>query len=103
MGEDKRGKKTVVRKRLQKPRTVGRVRRTRRMTKKENAEKQIAASTSLAYLSKGDLRRHIHDGLKPYQHLADQAGLNFLSYLIAMAVEEADSGTIKKISDDEES
>jgi hypothetical protein len=72
------------------------------MTKKEDAEKQIAASTSLAYLSKGDLRRHIHEGLKPYQHLADQAGMNFLSYLIAMAVDEASSETSRKPPEDED-
>jgi hypothetical protein len=50
---------------------------------------EIAASPSLAYLSKADIRRHIHEGLKPYQHLADQAGMHFLSYLLSMAVLEA--------------
>ncbi len=97
MAKEIRGKKATVRKRVRKPVKTGRVtRRPRRTTKKQEAEQQIAASTSLAYLSKADLRRHIHEGLKPYQHLADQAGMNFLSYLIALAVEEASSEMEKR-------
>ncbi len=97
MDKEERGKKPTARKRVRKPRKTGRVsRRPRRTTKKQEAEKEIAASTSLAYLSKADLRRHIHEGLKPYQHLADHAGMHFLSYLIAMAVEEASSEMEKK-------
>ncbi len=100
MAKEKRGKKTTVRKRVRKPRDPGRVtRRPRRTTKKQEAEKEIAASGSLAYLSKADLQRHIHEGLKPYQHLADQAGMHFLSYIIAMAVEESSSETDKKTDD----
>ena len=97
MAKEEPGKKTPVRKRVRKPRSTGRVtRRPRRTTKKQEAEKEIATSTSLAYLSKADLRRHIHEGLKPYQHLANQAGMHFLSYIISMAVEEASSETEKK-------
>ena len=97
MAKEVRGKKAVIRKRVRKPAKTGRAtRRPRRVTKKQEAEEQIAASTSLAYLSKADLRRHIHEGLKPYQHLADQAGMNFLSYLIALAVDEAKSDMEKK-------
>ncbi len=100
MDKEERGKKPTARKRVRKPRkATSRVsRRPRRTTttKKEQAEKEMAASTSLAYLSKADLRRHIHEGLKPYQHLADHAGMHFLSYLIAMAVEEASSEMEKK-------
>ncbi len=97
MAKEIRGKKTTVRKRVRKPVKAARVtRRPRKTTKKQEAEQQIASSTSLAYLSKADLRRHIHEGLKPYQHLADQAGMNFLSYLIALAVEEASSEMEKK-------
>jgi len=59
---------------------------------------EIAASTSLAYLSKSDIRRHIHEGMKPFQRLADQAGMHFLSYLISMALEEAGFMTEKKSS-----
>ena len=97
MAKQERGKKTTARKRVRKPRDPSRVtRRPRKTTKKQEAEKQIAASDSLAYLSKADLRRHIHEGLKPYQHLADQAGMHFLSYIIAMAVEEASGESEKK-------
>jgi hypothetical protein len=79
-----------MRTRQQKVRSLGQgQRRGRRATKKQDAEMEIAASPSLAYLSKADVRRHIHDGLQPYQRLADQAGMHFLSYLIAMAVDEA--------------
>ena len=45
--------------------------------------------SSQVYMSRTDLKRHIHEGIKPYQRLADQAGLPFLSYLIGMAVEES--------------
>ena len=97
MSKEERGKKTTGRKRVRTPRKVGRPKRaTRRTTKKQDAEREIAASNSLAFLSKADLQRHIHEGLKPYQHLADQAGLHFLSYLIAMAVEESRSELEKK-------
>ncbi len=97
MAREERRKKPAVRKRVRKPRQTGRVtRRPRKTTKKQEAEQEIAASTSLAYLSKADLRRHIHEGLKPFQHLADQAGMHFLSYIIAMAVDEASSDTKKK-------
>ena len=97
MAKEERGKKVTARKRVRKPSKPGRVtRRPRRTTKKQEAEKEIASSSSLAYLSKADLRRHIHEGLKPYQHLADQSGMNFLSYLIAMAVDESSSDTEKK-------
>ncbi len=97
MNKEERGKKTAGRKRVRKPVRKSRVaRRPRRQTKKQEAEQEIATSTSLAYLSKADLQRHIHEGLKPYQHLADQAGMNFLSYLIAMAVEESSSEKEKK-------
>lgn len=96
MNKEDGEKKPTVRKRVRKPRKPGRItRRPRRITKKQEAEKEIAASSSLAYLSKADLRRHIHEGLKPYQHLADQAGMNFLSYIISMAVEEASGETDK--------
>ena len=99
MAKEERGKKTPERKQVRKSKKVGRVtKRPRRATKKQEAQKQIAASKSLAYLSKADLRRHIHEGLKPYQHLADQAGMHFLSYIIAMAVEES-SGRVAKKSD----
>jgi len=98
LDKEERGKKPPARKRVRKPRkATGRVsRRPRRTTKKQEAEKEIASSASLAYLSKADLRRHIHEGLKPYQHLADHAGMHFLSYLIAMAVEESSSDMEKK-------
>jgi hypothetical protein len=97
LAKETRGKTTTARKRVRKPRDPARItRRPRRTTKKQEAEQEIAASTSLAYLSKADLRRHIHEGLKPYQHLADQAGMHFLSYIIAMAVEEASGETEKK-------
>ena len=99
MAKEQPGKKATIRKRVRKPAKTGRVtRRPRRTTKKEEAEKELAASNSLAYLSKADLRRHIHEGLKPFQHLADHAGMHFLSYLIAMAVEEASSDVQKKRS-----
>ena len=97
MAKEQRGKKPAVRKRVRKPGKAARVtRRPRRTTKKQEAEQEIAASNSLAYLSKADLRRHIHEGLKPFQHLADHAGMHFLSYLIAMAVEESSSELEKK-------
>ena len=97
MDKEERGKKPAARKRVRKPRKTGKVtRRSKRTTKKQEAEQEMAASTSLAYLSKADLRRHIHEGLKPYQHLADHAGMHFLSYLIALAVEESGSDMEKK-------
>lgn len=91
MNKEERGRKKPIRAaRQQKVRSLGQTpRRGRRATKKEDAEMEIAASPSLAYLSKADVRRHIHDGLQPFQRLADQAGMHFLSYLIAMAVDEA--------------
>lgn len=97
MDKEERGKKPTARKRVRNPRKTAKVsRRPRRTTKKQEAEQEIAASASLAYLSKADLRRHIHEGLKPFQHLADHAGMHFLSYLIAMAVEESSSEAKKK-------
>lgn len=95
MDKEEQGKRKVTaRRRLAKqPATKTRrvKRRPRTTTKKQEAEKQISATANLAYLSKADLRRHINEGLKPFQHLADQAGMHFLSYLIAMAVEESGS------------
>ncbi len=64
--------------------------KTKKPTKKQIA--QMAEQdmlTSQVYMSRTDLKRHIHEGIKPYQRLADQAGLPFLSYLIGMAVEES--------------
>lgn len=96
MNKEERGRKKSIRERQQKVRSLGQnQRRGRRATKKQDAEMEIAASPSLAYLSKADVRRHIHDGLQPYQRLADQAGMHFLSYLIAMAVDEASGETAR--------
>ncbi len=59
-------------------------------TKKQMAEAaEQSMMASQVYMSRTDLKRHIHEGIKPYQRLADQAGLPFLSYLIGMAVEES--------------
>ena len=65
--------------------------RSRRRTKKQEAAQMIAASDSLAFISKEDLRRHINQSLKPLQRIADQAGLHFLAYILGMAVEESGS------------
>lgn len=70
------------------------VKKTKKPAKKPT-KKQIAQMeeqgmlSSQVYMSRTDLKRHIHEGIKPYQRLADQAGLPFLSYLIGMAVEES--------------
>ena len=65
--------------------------RSRRRTKKQEAAQMIAASDSLAFISKEDMRRHINQSLKPLQRIADQAGLHFLAYILGMAVEESSS------------
>lgn len=97
MSKEERGRKKTTRVRQQKIGSLGQAaRRGRRATKKQDAEIEIAASPSLAYLSKADVRRHIHDGLQPYQRLADLAGMHFLSYLIAMAIDESGSESERK-------
>ena len=64
--------------------------KVRKPTKKQLAEiEEQSMMSSQVYMSRTDLKRHIHEGIKPYQRLADQAGLPFLSYLIGMAVEES--------------
>ena len=54
------------------------------------------AKSTVGYVSPDDLLRHIHEGIKPYQKLADQSGLSFLAYLLEMAVEESQPAPKKR-------
>jgi hypothetical protein len=100
VSKDRRQAGKASRKKTQ---TAGKARRRaaskgKRQTRQQEAAQLIASSDSLTFISKDDIQRHIYESLRPLQHLAEQARLPFISYLLRMAMEESN---LERDRDDE--